>query len=1004
MVNTFRETENGDIWVGTDGGGLNLFDRSSNTFYQINSLKAEVILSLHDTKNDKLFIGTWAEGLYLYDRKTKDISHYSQNEHGLASDNILGIEDDGNNGLWLCTFWGGLTHFYPLSGTSVVFNETNSGLKDNNVRAVMRDDHGYVWVGTDVGVDRLDPESGSFINFDSRHGLCKGFIYTITQTSNGDIWIGTNGGLNRYLPESNSFEQFTMAEGLPDNEIKCIIEGDNNTLWLSSNKGVFNFDPLSGNVEYFDHADGLQGNEFNVRSGIKTHKGEIVFGGNNGFNIFQPGILKKNTYVPPVIITGFRLFNLIVLPGDADSILQKQIRHTDKIVLSYDQDVFSFDYSALNYLSPQDNQYAYRLKGFESNWNYVNNLRSATYTNIDPGEYVFEVKASNNDGVWNEEGKSVGIMIKPPFWKTWWAYIIEILLIFGAVLFVINFFTGRQRMKNNLRLEQLELEKMYELDQMRTRFFSNISHEFHAPLTLILSPLEKLNAAQHLDDKTRESLVIVLRNAQRLERMIKQLKDIQKLETGDVSLQLSHGDIITFLRVTANSFLEYAIDHKIDFNLSFQEEHELTWFDADKVDKIIYNLLSNAFKFTPDCGSVKLTAHVIPAQSGNGHNDNKFSMRHIEISVSDTGIGIPKDKIKHVTKRFFRVESLGVQAVERDGSGIGLAFVNELIKIYHGDISVSSEEGKGSIFSVKIPLDYKYLEEHQLVGEFIDSAESEKEVYVPVPETVNIDKKKDTSGTTPGAIPLILVVEDDNELREYISNSLQKKYMIESAENGQKGLEQAKKLIPDLIITDIKMPVMDGIELCNQLKESEKTSHIPVILLTAYSSKQSKIEGLSKGADAYLAKPFNIDMLNAQILNLLSSRKKLRKKFTTEFLLGPQNADIKDVDERFLQRIVEIIENNISDNTLNAESLGHKVGMSRTQLYRKIRGLTDQTVHEFIRNIRLKRARQLLEEKRITVTEVAYAVGFNDLTYFARCFKQQYKKSPSEYISPKKRK
>jgi signal transduction histidine kinase/ligand-binding sensor domain-containing protein/DNA-binding response OmpR family regulator len=1008
MVNAFLEARDGSIWIATDGGGLNKLDIETNTFVHYNKsnshLDTDVILSLYEDDKGRLWIGTWANGLYQFDESTSDFIHYSQESTGLASDNILDISGDGQGGLWLGTFWRGLTHYKPDSGKIRIYNTDNSGLSDNNVRVLMRDHLGRLWVGTDVGLDRLDPEADTFINYrhddNDPHSISKGFVISLSQTNDHSIWIGTGDGLNRYDFENDNFVRFDRNDGLPDNEIKCILEGNDHALWLSTNKGICRFNPENGDVRLFDVSDGLQGNEFNVNSGLRMRNGMILFGGNNGFNLFQPGDIKLNTYIPPIVFTDFKLFNRSLTIGDEDSILTKDINYTDQITLKYNQDVFAFEYSALNYISSQDNQYAYKLEGFENNWNYVGPVRTANYTNIDPGEYVFKVIASNNDGIWNEAGRTLKIHILPPFWRTWWAYLIESLLIIFIVYSILNFIISRQKMKNDLRLEQLELEKMYELDQMKTRFFSNISHEFQAPMTLIVSPLEKLNASDSIDRKSKQSIGMILRNVQRLQRMISQLKDAQKIETGDLTLQLSTGDIIAFLKETVNSFREYAIDHQMQLDFLCDTDREIAWFDADKLDKILYNLLSNAFKYTPDGGYVKVHVGII-SPKGDIKTPNEIPhVRHIAISVEDNGIGIPKDKINMITKRFFRVDEDGQGYTE--GSGIGLAFVNELVKLYHGLITVKSTEGKGSVFTVHIPLDEKYLDEQQVVSKFIRTPIQRKDFdSLMVPDMTSQDE---SMGIVPGDAPLVLIVEDDKDIRDYIRDSLRDHYQIITAEDGVKGLDQAKRLIPDLIISDIKMPHMDGIELCNRLKDSEKTSHIPIILLTAYSSKQSKIEGLKKGADAYLAKPFNVDMLNAQIMNLLNSRKQLRKKFSTDFLVGPENMNIKDVDERFLQKVVEVIEKNISDTSLNADSLGKKVGMSRTQLYRKIRGLTDQTVNEFIKNIRLKRAAQLLGEKRVTITEVAYAVGFNDLTYFARCFKKQYQKSPSEYISPPKRK
>jgi len=1010
-VNSFVEDKNNNLWIATDGGGLNLFERRNKRFVHYNSKNSNIgtdaIVCLFEDSYGRFWVGTWGAGLYQFDRKTEEFTQYTKEKHGLGGDNILDICEDRDGGLWLCTFWGGLTYFNIDDQSVVVYNSENSGLSDNDARVVIEDVEGDLWIGTDLGLDFFNPQTKTFVNYkhddQDENSLSKGFVNSIIQTGDSTIWIGTTGGLNKFNRKAHTFVHYNTNNGLPNDDIKCIIEDAGSILWLSTDKGISRFDLKSETFKNYDFSDGLQGNEFNACSGCKTARGEIIFGGNNGFNIFQPDNLKDNTYIPPVVITNFKIFNKPVSIGGEDSPLQKHISETQKLTLSYRDAVFSFEFVALNYISPEKNQYAYMMEGFESNWNYVGSTRTATYTNLDPGQYKFRVKASNNDGIWNEQGAFIDITIEPPFWKTWWAYLIESLLVIAIVYFVLNYFISRQRLRNALKIEHLELEKMYELDQMKTQFFTNISHEFHSPLTLILSPLEKLITSQITDDKIKNSLVLVHRNAQRLQRMTNQLKDFQKIETDGLQLRLSRGNIIHFIKEVVHSFQDYAIDHHIHFQFKAEQDYAIAWFDPDKLDKIVYNLLSNAFRFTPDEGEVTVTVSIISSEMIAKFNQRKDkAARYIEISVQDSGVGIPDDKIEHIFQRFYHIEDYHDHHYE--GSGVGLAFVYELIKLYQGEISVSSTEGQGTKFTVQIPIDEHYLEENQLVGRFdvapIDISTSQD---LPVADFKKFaDAKSAKQETQVKDTSVILIIEDDKEIRDYIRNSLGSKYRIFCAENGLEGFKRAVKIIPDLIISDIKMPEIGGIQLCNQLKEDEKTSHIPIVLLTAYSSREYKIEGLSKGVDAYLTKPFNIDVLEAHIVNLLESRRKLRDKFIREILLGPKKVAITDIDEKFLQRVMETIEKHISDNKFNAEILSKKVGMSRMQLYRKLRGLTDQTVHEFIRSIRLKRAVQLLEEKRMTITEVAYEVGFNDLTYFARCFRKQYNKSPSEYISNKK--
>ncbi|MGD8781708.1 MAG: two-component regulator propeller domain-containing protein [Ignavibacteria bacterium] len=1010
-VNGFWEDEDQNIWIATGGSGLDLFDRKNKKFIHYNNgnsgIDADVILCLFEDSRGNFWIGTWANGLYKFNRNTKKVIKYTQEENGLGSNNIFQIVEDKNGDLWLCTFWGGLTYFNPRKQSTVVYNSGNSGLKDNDTRTIAKDYQGNLWIGTDVGLDFFNPVTKEFKayqhNENNKSSISKGFVTYILEAKDSTLWIGTTGGLNKLDRKTDSFEHYNMQKGLANDEIMCIIEDNSGILWVSTGKGISGFDPANEEFMNYDVSDGLQGNEFNTRSGCKTKNGEIVLGGSNGFNIFQPEDLKKNPFIPPVIIDDLKIFNRPVVIGGEDSPLQKNISETKKIVFTYKQSVFSFGFVALNYILPEKNQYAYMMEGFDADWNYIGSNRTATYTNLDAGSYTFRVKASNNDGIWNEEGASLSIVIEPPFWKTWWAYLIESFLIIMIIYFIANYYISRQRLRNALKMEHLELEKMYELDQMKTQFFSNISHEFQSPMTLILSPLEKIIKSFSGDKKIKNSLMLVYRNAKRLKRMTNQLKDLNKLETGDLRLSLSKGDIIHFVEEIFNSFKDYAKDHKIDFKFEQSLEEHVAWFDADKVDKIIYNLLSNAFKFTNDNGKICVKISIHNSETDlDFQGDQRTPSQYVEIKVQDNGIGISEDKMQHIFKRYYHLEDYKGHYYE--GSGVGLAFVYELVNLYKGEITVDSVEEQGTTFTVRIPIDEHYLEENQLVGKFKISSRSHYSSFkynqAPVPGN-GTEGKKDKSKSND--IPVVLIVEDDKEIRDYIKEYFDENYRIIEAEYGKLGCKKALQVIPDLIITDIRMESEndDGILLCKKLKNDEKTSHIPIIMLTGYTSQEYQIRGLAQGADVYLTKPFNIDVLEAHMTNLLDSRKKLQEKFSKEFILGPGKVPVTDIDEKFLKRLTKAVEEHMSDDKFNADVLSEEIGMSRMQLYRKLRGLTNQTVHEFIRNIRLKRAVQLLEQKRMTITEVAYEVGFNDLTYFARCFRKQFDKSPSEYVSSK---
>ncbi|KAA3659108.1 MAG: hybrid sensor histidine kinase/response regulator [Calditrichaeota bacterium] len=1007
IVNALLEDREGKLWIATDGGGLNLFDKKTYRFSHIttqnSTLGTDVIVSLLNDRSNRLWIGTWTRGLYRYDKTTGRFTHFSKENYGLGSARILHITEDQNGGLWLATYLSGLTYFNADSQRVRVFNTQNSALSDDYVRVTLQDSFGALWIGTDVGVDVYDASTNSFIHHKhdehDENSLSKGFVNWIMQSRDSTIWIGSTGGLNKFDRTNEHFTHYTTKEGLPNDEIKCIVEDNDGILWLSTNKGLSQFDVNTGTFKNFDVSDGLQGNEFNSRSGLSTSEGEIAFGGANGFNLFHPPIHKENDFIPPVVLTDFKLFNESLHIGSHEPRLDRHISETQHITLAYNHNVFSIDFVTLNYAAPERNQYAYKMEGFDTKWIYAGATRTATYTNLDPGDYLFRVKASNNTGLWNESGTSLKITITTPFWQTWWFYSLEVFAVLAVFAFIINYFISRQRLQHALKMEHLELEKMYEMDQIKTQFFTNIAHEFHSPLTLILSPLEKLITTSSDEEKTKNSLQLIHRNARRLQRMTNQLKDFQKMETDDLKLTLSQGDIIAFIKDTVSSFNDYANNRGIQFQWSSSHNEAFTWFDADKVDKIIYNLLSNAFKFTPDTGKIKVAVTVIlPAQDSNHDYLLKKADRYIEICVQDNGIGIPRDKVSHVFERFYRVEESGEERY--DGSGIGLAFVSELVKLYGGEIAVFSKEEAGSTFTVHLPLDEKYLEENQLIGDFS---------IADVSLSNTLDRNEDQifpmhtqSDAAAFDLPVVLIVDDDKETRNYIQASLQSKFRTICAENGMQGIDKAIETIPDLIISDVKMPATEGTGLCSQLKNDERTSHIPIILLTAHSSHKDKIQGLAAGADVYLTKPFNIDELEAHVINLTQSRRKLRAKFSHGLDPTPKRSKLTAIDEQFLQRIDAIIAERLGEPELNAELLAKEAGMSRMQLYRKIKGLTNQTVHELIRSIRLKKAAALLQTKQKTITEVAYEVGFNDLTYFARCFRKLYQKSPSEFLGKKK--
>ena len=723
----------------------------------------------------------------------------------------------------------------------------------------------------------------------------------------------------------------------------------------------------------------------------KDDNGALFFGGINGISYFDPYQITVNIYKPPVVFTDFLIRNKPVSLNDKNSPLKNQINETDQITLTHDQGFISFKFAALNYINPDKNQYAYKMEGFSGDeaWHYVGSQRMATYTNLNAGTYIFKVKAANNDGLWNNSLKTIKLIVLPPWWKTWWAYLIYALLI-GLLLYAFYYYSLKTaRLKNELVFEHLSHEKDQELSQRKLTFFTNISHEIKTPLTLILAPLENLVGLNEGNNKTQNQLMLMQRNGERLIRLINQLLDFRKFESGNMNLQAAEGNIVRFVNEVFIAFEAYAKSKKISFKFNSKQEEIKVFFDRDKLEKILYNLLSNALKFTPEGG--KIVLHI------KTDNDSVF------IEVEDNGQGIPDQNINKIFECFnhFSDPRFSVH-----GTGIGLSFSKGLVELHHGKLTVKSavatEEVNGyTCFTVQLPLGSQHLKPAEINPDFKDS-ENIAQYYQlgSNPEQSFTYKPKTALENTDQ--PIMLIVEDNVDVLNFIAHIFTDKYKVYTALNGLKGWETAIEIIPDIIISDVMMPEMNGTVLCNKIKSDIRTSHIPVILLSARTPLIFKIEGLETGADDYITKPFSVNILEARVRNLIESRKKLRDRYSKEISLQPQNVAITSPDEKFLSKVMLFIEANLAEPTLTVEELGKEIGMSRATLYRKMKALTNQTAIEFIRGVRLKRAAQLLAQNKFNVSEVAYMVGFMDVDYFRKCFKEQFGFTPKEYTEHSK--
>jgi signal transduction histidine kinase/DNA-binding response OmpR family regulator/ligand-binding sensor domain-containing protein len=891
-------------------------------------------------------------------------------------------------------------------------------------KRIVKSNDGSIWAVTTsvIGLYKLHYDqtdermSFSPLNYKnlSEQNLLNSINDNLFADSEGFLWVGNDnkyGNLHRVNPVTGEIKSYNLNKQQRYAQITSINEDNHNNLWLGTSSGLTRFNKLTGEVKIFTEDDGLPLSTHSLHSVIRSKDGRLFFGGKTGFYSFNPDSLKINNSIPRIVITDFRLFNKSVHPNSLDNdILKKDIAYTNQIELNYKQNDITFEFAALDFSNPMDNKYAYKLEGYKNEWvNTDAANRLATFTNLSPGTYTFIVKGSNNDGVWNEEGTSLRIVIHKPWYGTIAAWVIYILLFAAATGgFIMWRLSSLKREKIKLenqvqeRTHQIEIQKeeilaqrnlveeqyqqIIELDQLRTRFFTNISHEFRTPLALIQSPVEELLEDPRRNERERKKLSMVQRNAGRLLTLVNQLLDISKMDGSRMKLELVEGDVMKHLSGLVKNFTSLAELKSIMYEIRLNNEAFITWYDPDKLEKIVVNLLSNAFKFTPEGGNISFSAGYIKS------NDRGIS-NYLEFSVADTGTGIPEASLDKIFDRFYQVESSVKK--EGGGTGIGLSLARDMARLMHGDIIVKSELCRGSVFSVKVPLGKDFLN----AGEFI--------ILKKMPSGYSLQHDLDKSLFNNGnegeeespasGKPILLIVEDNMDIRLQLRDNLSESYHIIEAIDGIAGFKKATETIPDLIITDIMMPRMDGSEMCHKLKNDERTSHIPVIMLTAKVTHNDKITGYDKGADDYIPKPFLMAELKARAANLLQQRQKLRERYSREIKLEPTDVLITPLDEKFLKRAMEIVETHINEDDFDLVKFRAEMNMSRSTLFRKLHALTGESPTDFIRNIRLKRAADLLKKKFGNVTQVSFEVGFSNLSYFNKSFRKLYGVTPTEY-------
>ncbi|WP_417887737.1 two-component regulator propeller domain-containing protein [Zunongwangia sp.] len=989
-VNVFEEDKNGNLYLGTNGGGLIYLNRKTGKYTQYlhnpdnpKSISSNVIVSLLVDDKNQLWIGTYLGGL---NKLTADgfitYTHNPASPNSIAGNNIWELYEDSSGYIWIGTLQGGLDQFDPEK--EIFYNSNKDGGKfiihNSYISSITEDSRENLWIGGLNGIDVINLKTGKSTHFThilgKENSLEDNFIFSIYSDNDNHIWVGTQKGLELYNPKEQSFYHYKLKDGLPGEKIIGIVEDSQNDIWLTSSNGIAQFSKDSinksgkiiPNFKIYNDLDGLQGNIFNENSIFKTSRGEILVGGLHGYNIFNPEEFEVNTKLPKVVFTNFYLFNNTILPNqeiNGRKLLKKPLYKTSEISLKYEENIFSIGFAALDYFQPSKNKYKYKLEGFDANWQMVNSdQREVTYTNLDPGSYIFKVKASNNDNFWNTEATTLKIEVLPPFYKTTYAYIFYVLIIAGILYVGRERIIDKQRKSFQIAQEKREASYLHQMDLMRIRFFTNISHEFKTPLSFILSPLEQLKQRE-LQPQVQEQIAIINKNAQKLLNLINQILDLGNIKN-DMLLSSSRGNVIHFIEEIADSFQELAKEKNIHFQFTSNKDQFFTIFDMDKLDKIIFNLLSNAFKFTPSEGKITIAITVKKSK-------NKPTQSHcLEITISDTGIGIAKEYQKAIFDRFFQVNAVDQKPTQ--GSGIGLTLVNEYVMLYKGKISLESELGKGTTFKVEIPL-------------------------LELTTQPAMDSENSTDSVELEVLPSILIIDDNRDLLNYLTQNFKEFYNVFISSDGETGWKKILSVRPDLIICDRIMPGMQGMDLCVKVRNDSRTRHIPFILITSNGSEENKLQAYNAGVNDYLIKPFQFDSLHSRVRNLIEQRKSFQQAYSKKIEV-PDISDkvkIETEDEKLMGKVLKTITKNLSNSDFSVEKLASDLGVSRSYLYNKTVNLFEKSPLELIIDLRLKRGKELLKKSQLTIAEIAFQTGFNNPKYFTKNFKKNFNILPSEY-------
>jgi signal transduction histidine kinase/DNA-binding response OmpR family regulator/streptogramin lyase len=1035
IIRSIHEDQFENLWIGTKGGGINLIDKYNVNYDNIKSvgfsstskgLSSPNVFSISENVINRdssiLWLATETGGLNkLILTRNKRFEHFtfehftkSDVNSSIRSEAIHSILSEGKNLLWIGYYGHGLgvatwTNALEKPLFKIINRENHQGaLSGNIIRNILRDSFGKLWIATNNGLNVMNENSSditkstfhSFTNDpNDPNSISANYILQLFESSDSTMWVGTfGGGLNKMIKEKSGnvigFTHYNTDNNLfPDDVINSIQEDNSGMLWIGTNIGIVKFNPLAETYTVFGLNE-LRNPQMGEIASVKRKNGEMVFGGINGINIFDPSNINTDNIKPTIVISELSILNKTVNPNEKigkTTVLTRNIAYTESLRLKSSLNSISLKFSSLHFNAPDKNRFRYMMEGFDKEWVETNSdNRIATYTNLPPGKYLFKVHGSNNSGEWSEQPASLLITILPPWYASklaWFMYVVAAVLL---VLQLRRSFLMKIEKDRKLEYEKLEKEKEKLLNDEKFRFFTNISHELRSPLTLISSPIDKLIVQEEsLSKEDRMKLYRTMkRNSDYLLKLIKQLLDFRKLEQGKMKLECIHINLVNLIDKTIELFIPLADEKKITVNSRYESPKIFAWIDIDKVEKIMHNLLSNALKYTPKGGRVHVQIRTTE-EKGTHYPDG-----HIEIQINDSGIGIDEKELTNIFDRFYQANH---KKTENKGVGIGLSYALSLAQMHGGTIKVTSKINEGSCFTLILPLGNSHLTNDQMLDD--------NQINLTSPgsfiETVHNDEKSGYIEYKNGDKPVVLIIEDNTDINHYIAAELNPFFSVIGSIDAIKGLEIAHRVIPDIIISDIMMPGIDGIELCRKIKTDINTSHIPVILLSAKTTDENKVEGLDAGADVYLTKPFNMEVLKSQIISLLENRRLIQQEFKNPSL-EPPKINISTVDNKFLADIIEIIERNIDNSEFTVQEFTILIGLSRTSFFKKMKSLTGQKPTEFLRNYRLKTAAQYLE-KGYSVKETMFKTGFNTASYFSQSFKELFAMTPTEYIELHKR-